>query len=160
MAKVGYAIMAVILLSGVFSFWHGYRVERTRDGDLKTDVCATVGSILKRASQANSSVGVIGLPGGSGAMGSCTYVPLCSPDALCPPGVVGPGEEAQTQRDHGTVQAEELVPAQELLLRPAPHSGGKLHGRVGEELLENSRRPIFVCVGDGGALVQVLNPQL
>ena len=29
MAKVGYAIVAVILVSGLFSFWQEYRVERT-----------------------------------------------------------------------------------------------------------------------------------
>jgi sodium/potassium-transporting ATPase subunit alpha len=29
MAKIGYAIMAVILVSGVFSFWQEYRVEQT-----------------------------------------------------------------------------------------------------------------------------------
>lgn len=29
MAKIGYAIVAVILVSGVFSFWQEYRVERT-----------------------------------------------------------------------------------------------------------------------------------
>jgi sodium/potassium-transporting ATPase subunit alpha len=27
MAKIGYAIVAVILVSGVFSFWQDYRVE-------------------------------------------------------------------------------------------------------------------------------------
>ena len=29
MAKVGYAILAVILVSGLFSFWQEFRVERT-----------------------------------------------------------------------------------------------------------------------------------
>ena len=29
MAKVGYAIVAVIVVSGLFSFWQEYRVERT-----------------------------------------------------------------------------------------------------------------------------------
>jgi magnesium-transporting ATPase (P-type) len=29
MAKIGYAIIAVIVVSGVFSFWQEYRVERT-----------------------------------------------------------------------------------------------------------------------------------
>jgi sodium/potassium-transporting ATPase subunit alpha len=29
MAKVGYAILAVILVSGMFSFWQEFRVERT-----------------------------------------------------------------------------------------------------------------------------------
>jgi sodium/potassium-transporting ATPase subunit alpha len=29
MAKVGYAILAVIVVSGLFSFWQEFRVERT-----------------------------------------------------------------------------------------------------------------------------------
>ena len=29
MAKIGYAILAVIVVSGLFSFWQEFRVERT-----------------------------------------------------------------------------------------------------------------------------------
>jgi sodium/potassium-transporting ATPase subunit alpha len=29
MARIGYAVIAVILVSGVFSFWQEYRIEQT-----------------------------------------------------------------------------------------------------------------------------------
>ena len=49
MAKIGFAIVAVILVSGLFSFWQEYRVERTLAAlrellPQKVKDCATAGS--------------------------------------------------------------------------------------------------------------------
>ena len=38
MAKIGFAIVAVILVSGVFSFWQEYRVEQDL-GRVATNCC-------------------------------------------------------------------------------------------------------------------------
>ena len=53
MARIGYAIVVVILVSGLFSFWQEYRVERTLDALQK---------LLPQRNQALRNSDVVQLP--------------------------------------------------------------------------------------------------